>query len=488
MKRVLLILTLAATALVAAGCGSKSSGNATEEALSYVPKDAPVVITVDTDPKSDQWKNVDKILAKFPGSGQIKTSLEQRVASGSGGKYDFDKDIKPILGNDFVVAVTRVAPGGGSTPYVVALKVKDEAKAKKLVADDPKDGKVGGTDIHKSGTSYSALDRGVLIGAGSRADIEAAIKRHDGDAQMSTGDLDKLLAGNANGDALVQIGANLQAAIASSPKSAAARKVKWVAALRNYGQTISAKPDGLQSNFKATTDGSFAASDLPLATGAQAPSVVRRAGEVGFGIRNIAQSWRFAESVGQLTDPSGFGRYAKQKKRASKQLGINIDRDIIGQMTGDASLSVSLDGKVAFRTGLRDPKAFAATLKKAAPRLKRINPKKPIGVSTPKGGKGFYAIAEANGNKVIFGVLGGNFVVASDAARAGQVAAQSPSRVPGAKGAGLLVMDTRSVAADALRRRGQGAAALFAGALGDFVMSAESETSGLTGSFKLNIK
>jgi hypothetical protein len=317
--------------------------------------------------------------------------------------------------------------------------------------------------------------------------MEAAIKRHGGSDHMTSDDLDKLTAG-VGGDALVRFGVNIQALVNASPNAANARKAKWVAALRNYGETISAQQDGLSSDFKLTTDGSLSPTDLPLATGPQSPAVVRRAGEVGFGIRNIAQTWHFGESVARFTDPAGYARYLKQKTRASKVLGVDLDRDVISQFTGDATLSVSLDGKVAFRSAVRDAQALQATLAKAAPRLAKLNPKQTLGISAQKNGKGFFAIAQPNGKKVVFGVIGGNFVAASDAARAAQIAGESPSQIPGAKGAGVAVFDARAVANQALQRRGQGAAALLTGALGDFVASVESETSGLTGSFKLNVK
>jgi hypothetical protein len=209
---------------------------------------------------------------------------------------------------------------------------------------------------------------------------------------------------------------------------------------------------------------------------------------VGFGIRNLAQSWHFGERVAQLTNPAGYRRYARDKRRASRQLGVNVDRAIIDQFTGDATVSVSLDGKVAFRSAVRNPAALRATLAKIAPRLKKLSPKKPIGVSTPKGGKGFYAVAQPNGKKVVFGVVGRDFIAASDAARAAQVAGQSPTQIPGTKGAAVIAMDTRTVVGEALRRRGIGAAALFTGALGDLIGSVESETNGLSGSFKLTIR
>jgi hypothetical protein len=101
---------------------------------------------------------------------------------------------------------------------------------------------------------------------------------------------------------------------------------------------------------------------------------------------------------------------------------------------------------------------------------------------------GFYALATASGKKYVFGVVNGKFVFATDAARAAQFAGESATPVPGANGSVTMAADARTLANDVAKRQGQAAAGLFTGALGDVVGSVESETSGLSGSFKLNVK
>src|SRR3954462_12677271 len=104
MRRSVTVVAAAlAAALIASGCGNSESGNATEDALSFMPKDAPVVITLDTDPNGDQWKQVNQLVGKFPFAGQVKAQLKQSFNQSS--KLDFDKDLKPILGNQLIFAV-----------------------------------------------------------------------------------------------------------------------------------------------------------------------------------------------------------------------------------------------------------------------------------------------------------------------------------------------------------------------------------------------
>jgi hypothetical protein len=491
MKRVIVIVAALTAALIAAGCGSTSSGGATGDALSFMPKDAPVVATVDTDPNGDQWKQVNKLLAKFPFAGQVKAQAKQGFNQSS--KLDFDKDVKPLLGNDLVFIVPTVqALRANNTPVVFALKAKDQGKASDFIKNDAnKVSSFEGTDIYKElGNTYLALKDGVLVFAQSAPDLQAALKRHGGSDHMTQADLDTRLAG-LSGDALLKAGVNVEQVIAQSPDPSArqARKIPWVGALRTVGVSFAAKPDGFDEQFKATTEGSLSPEQLPLASGSQSAPVVRRANDIGFGLRNLAQTIKFGEAAMQATDPKGYATYRQRKQRLGKVLGINLDRDVISQFQGDASLSVGLDGGFAVRSSLRDPAAFRATLKKAAPKLTKAAKGEHVGVAVPSKPNGFSALATASGKKYVFAVIGDKFVLATDAARAGQFAAQSAAPVPGAKGSLVMAMDTRSIANQIAQKQGQSAAAgLLTAALGDFIGSVESEASGLTGSFKLNIK
>lgn len=490
MKRLAsLLLAAAALALIAAGCGSKSSGSGLDTALSYVPKNAPLVIAIDTDPDGDQWQQVDKLLGKFPFAGQFKQSIKDAIKRRS--NITYDDDIKPLLGNDAVVAADYGAGIVASRTYLVAWKVGDEDKGEKLVKQDArKVGNAEGADIYRSsdGSSFRLIKDGTILVGSTATDLEAALKRAGSGDHLTEDEFNSAL-GDLNKDALVRYTGNLQALLTGS-KAANARKSKWVAALQSFAATVSADPDGIGIAYRVKTDaGSLGPQDLPLAAGAQSPPIVRRAGEIGFGLRNPVQSVRFGEAVSRVSDPTGFVKYQRNKTRLGRQLGINIDRDVIGQLTGSVTLSVGLTGSVALRADLRDPAAATATLKRAAPRIRKASKGKVLRIVGPKGGQGIYVVVQRNGKRPAFGVVGKSFVLATDAARAAQFAGQSASTVPDAKGAFVLASDARSLANAIAQRSGRGGAAqLFTAALGDLVGSVQSETSGLTANFKLKIK
>jgi hypothetical protein len=473
VRRLTLFALLIALALVATGCGSKSSsGSGLGTALNYVPKDAAVVVAIDTDPNGSQWKQVDELIGKFPGGGQAKQQFKTAFGSRSG--LDWDKDVKPLLGNDLVIAYTGNPSAAGPSSYVLAWPVKDEAVAKRLLA--------------KQGRA-AVIDNGTLVAARTQADVSAAVQRAKGGDHMTDSDFTSAL-GDLQKDSLVRVTGNIQGLISGQPGAATARKVKWVSALRTFGATVSAASDGIEYAFDVKTDaGGLTEKDLPIAGGSQAAPVVRRAGEIGFGLRNPAQLYTFAQAAAGITDPAGYAKFVRNKAKASRQYGVNIDRDIIGQLTGNTEVSVALDGQFAVRADLRDPAAMEATLRKLAPNFKKLAKGKPVHLVAPKSGKGFYTIASATGKKYVFGVVGKSFVVASDAARAAQFAGQSPSNVSGAKGSFVVASDARALVNAAAAQRGQGVAAqLITGSLGDLIGWVDAETSGLSGSLKLFIR
>jgi hypothetical protein len=307
----------------------------------------------------------------------------------------------------------------------------------------------------------------------------------DSDFNDRLGDLDK--------DSLLRVAGDMQAILSASPNGGMARKVKWVGALRGFGVTVKSESDGLAIDFAAKTEGDLSDQDLPIASGDGSAPILRRGGEIGLGIRDAAQIVEFAQQASKSANPSGSARFEKQKAKVNKQLGIDIDKDLIGQFTGNSSMSISLGGRYAIRSEVKDPEALKGTLAKVAddlPKLLEGSGKKNVGLAKPKGRNHYYALATPNGKSVIFGVVDKVFVVASDSSRAGQAATQSPSPVAGAKGAVTLGADAEALVNSALKRIGGQAAqaAAFTGPLGDLTGSMKADSGSLTANLKLKIE
>ena len=118
---------------------------------------------------------------------------------------------------------------------------------------------------------------------------------------------------------------------------------------------------------------------------------------------------------------------------------MSLDDDLIAQLTGNVSATVALDGGFGVRAELKDPQEFEQTLAKVADVLPSFAEGAgfgTVGLSKPKAGQKFYALAKPDGGAVIFGVVDGVLVVANDAKRAAAVADAAARRRAGREGLG----------------------------------------------------
>jgi hypothetical protein len=438
---VILVLGLVAVA----GCGGGSdSGSALDSALSVLPKDASFAVAIDTDIDGDQYTALDKLLRKFPFSGQIKSSLLQQLEQSSGG-VRFDDDIKPVLGNPIVVGATTA----NSNDVVAAMKAKDKDKLKDLVSKQKpqKTGEASGATLYKDGDTVFAVKDDLVVFANDEAQLKSALARADGDDHLDENTFDDSLSGLPD-SALARVYVDVEALLKRDPSASDARRVKWIGALRRVGATVTAKDNAIDIDFRARTEGDLSEGDLPIASGDQSPPVIRRPGEIGLGIRDLAHIIHFGENAGQAIDPSGFGDYEQAKKTIDKQLGVSLDNDLIAQLTGNVAATVALDGGFGVRAELKDPRAFEKTLAKVADVLPSFAEGAgfgPVALAKPKAGQSFYRLAKADGSAVVFGVVDDVLVVANDSKRAAALAAAEPADVPGASGSVTVSADAEQL-------------------------------------------
>ena len=164
--------------------------------------------------------------------------------------------------------------------------------------------------------------------------------------------------------------------------------------------------------------------------------MISRDGEVGLGIRDLAHIVGFAENAGQAIDPAGFGDYAQAKQTIDCQLGVNLDEDLVGQLTGNTSASVALDGGFGVRAELRDAEEFERTLEQVSDVLPSFAEGAGFGevrLIEAERASDFYTLDRRPvAAPSCFGVVDEALVVASDRARAEELATLEPSAVEGA--------------------------------------------------------
>ena len=138
MKRGFLFLVAAVGAsLLAAGCGGESLTGI--RGASVVPATAVAFVSIDSDPNSSQWQNVDELANRFPGRKDAQAELEDSLRSDA--ELDYSKDVEPALGPELDLVWLDFANDGQNV--VGLMQPKDVDAFHRLVekgnAQDPSD-------------------------------------------------------------------------------------------------------------------------------------------------------------------------------------------------------------------------------------------------------------------------------------------------------------------------------------------------------------
>ena len=128
MMRVARIALLAGLVLAVSGCGASSQQGASD-AAKIVPASAPALISVNTDLGSDQWKQVDELLQKFPGRADLLQELRSTLRENT--SLDWEQDVEPALGDEIDLVWLDLADDGSNA--VALTQPKDEDKFKALI-------------------------------------------------------------------------------------------------------------------------------------------------------------------------------------------------------------------------------------------------------------------------------------------------------------------------------------------------------------------
>lgn len=481
-----------------AGCGSDTSGDALDSSLGYLPEDTPFAVAVNTDVHGEQYQALDTLFKKLPFGEQIKQYLIKSLANEATG-LNLQDDVVPLLGNPFVVgaaSASSLLDGSDENGLVAAIRVSDRGKLDDLLdkTKATEKGEQSGAKIYQQAGTEFAVDGDNVVFAGSRQLLNQALARHDGDKGLDE-DTYKRSLEDVGENGIAQGYVNVQSLLGGSRRARGAREVKWIGAIQSIGLNASVQDGGITIDFRVHTDPKgLTDADLPIAPGADAPAIVERPGEIGIGVRDIGQIVGFIEKVAQAVDPSRYRDYLAAKALLEKRLHVDVQKDLLDQLSGDISASVSRSGDYGVRVEPKDPAAFERTLARIAgalPSLAKGFGLGDVSLERPKGGEDLYALARPDGKGVVFGVKRGVFVVASDARRVASLALDKPAHVTGAKGSVVVQADTGQLAAELLGRLGDPFAlsprlrATLTRALGLLTGSLEADTSGVTGKIRL---
>jgi hypothetical protein len=186
----LLVLALAATGLVVAGCGSSGGGSEDADPAKVSPKNTLVYLSSQVRPEGDQKDAVDSIAKKVlgvddPGK-RIQTLLDESIKE-SDSKLTYENDIEPWLGRRAAIAVTSFGSGTSDTQAAAILASKDNGKAQDAID------KLGDEETPKAvkrsyqGTDYRFSDNtaigvvGDFVVAGTEPGFKAVVDASKGD-------------------------------------------------------------------------------------------------------------------------------------------------------------------------------------------------------------------------------------------------------------------------------------------------------------------
>jgi hypothetical protein len=374
MRLVLSLLGGALCAMLLASCGGGSDSDASplDDALGYLPADAPLAVALSTDLESDSYRNLDLALQRFGVPGGLDAALGEL----SDGGISFSGDIQPLLGNDLVIGVPSLAGAVEADEYggfnverfTAAMRVTDAARAEDLLADIPGlerkeeiDGaSVYGPEIPKGAEEYAAagpaiaVDGDVLVLAYSNQGLEDALDQRQAADRLTEGDFSDRL-GDLPDDGILRVTGDAPSFLEALGIEQTAT-VPWVGALRSFGLTLdvdgrTATADALVST-EPVQDGS-----LPIAAGAESPGLLDR--RPSLATRDQSQSMGFALDVVRATLPSAA--FEDITRRVEKRLGEPVST--LTSQFGEGLLAELPSGETVTRSEVRNPKVVVGALR-----------------------------------------------------------------------------------------------------------------------------
>lgn len=489
MRRLFSLLTVVLLALVPAACGSSSSSSANgtlSRELSYFDPSAPLVMVLQTDPGGAAIQNANAFLGRFPFAKLGISAAENNLARSG---LDYQRDIKPLLGNPVALGAASAGSLSGSK-FLLVFVAKDASKLSALTTRSPapqSEGSYDGAKLYQGGTYALAINGSTAVLTPSLGDLRAALDRHAHSSGITAAEYTRALTGLPQ-SALLTVYGNL-AGLLSTQKAANARLVPWVAAIRSYAATVGGTAASITVSYRIDTSGATLTADqLPLPSGSLAPGVAAGA-PVAVGVSDLAHVLSFGLAAERATSPAGYSAFLARQASVRAKTGVDITNDVFSQFSGNLEIDYAPAGVMA-RADVRDPAAAARTLAKLGTsaglvfrHAKQVSPV----------GNGFYVTRDGT-QTVTFGLVGSHFVLGTVSAAALSAFARAPtSPVAGAQGPVAFRVALEPIIALAMAGRNSSAASNPAvqtvlGMFSDATGWAANDPSGLHGALSVSIK
>ena len=140
MNRLLLSTSLAVAA-IAAGCGG-SGGDPDADPASVVPARAPVYVEATINPDGETADEIKALSQKLAGTDKPGPELKrlfEKAVNEDGGKFSWDKDVEPWIGDRLGMYVTKINASGEDADVALVAPTEDADKAEAFLVKDLKD-------------------------------------------------------------------------------------------------------------------------------------------------------------------------------------------------------------------------------------------------------------------------------------------------------------------------------------------------------------
>jgi hypothetical protein len=364
------VLAVASVALPACGAGdgekSEDLSPALEAALSYLPKDAAIAGAIPTNLERAPLKRLEKRASNLEGWQDLRKEFERQVAE----DLDFDRDIRPQLGNPLVLFASSLDQNDDFE--YSALQVKDPQAMRRLLERSIAKGNEERLPDYKgalvtreakgspgqgnaAGDNFTALHQDVAVQANSEGQLKAAIDRSTGSDNLASNDKVASELDRGGEDVLFRLVGDTAELVkkARGKEAEAARKVKWVQAVGDFTAAGFATPDGVRFEFEQKTDEqALSEGDLPIAAGANPALLHDRNAPIAAGLRAPDQLYVFLEQAIKAAEPQQFAEYDAAIKQL-KALGTDIHEDVLKKIT-NLSLALTSEQAGTFQTDLSE--------------------------------------------------------------------------------------------------------------------------------------
>jgi hypothetical protein len=361
-RRAVMLATaaLAGAALAVAGCGGSSeTGSTAGDVASFVPAGSPFYLEVTTDFDGPQWTQIDTLAKLFPAYPELRAMLDEELA---GGDVNFERDVKPLLGDRAAVGVLSVPDTAGLQGTLSSADPEAAAGAAAGAADDTE--VVGVLDIAegkdqemvelltRSGATRAGEHNGVTYY--TQADDDTVVAVTDGALVVtnSTGQLYQALdAHEAGGDETLAGQDRFTDALAKLPADVFGQAYFDVGALVRQAGTDS--PQLKQLGLEDYQDAVVAASLAAEPEGARVKGVVLGAPDTGMSEFSPTLDDRApADAIAYLgfKDLAGSVSTLLEQARAAQSADAQQQFDALGQQLPQL-LGVSLEDLSALTSG-----------------------------------------------------------------------------------------------------------------------------------------